>query len=61
LAYIVEQAGGLASDGRTRALGVKPASVHQRIPCYMGSKLDVQEVEALFKEFDEAQAATASS
>lgn len=38
LAFIIEQAGGLASTGQERILGIKPHHIHQRIPVFMGSK-----------------------
>ena len=41
LAFIVEQAGGLAIDGVQRVLDVQPTELHQRTPLYMGSKHDV--------------------
>lgn len=46
LAYIVEQAGGKASDGKRRILDIEPESVHQRVPLYIGSTEDVNECEA---------------
>jgi len=42
LAFIVEQAGGLASDGRRRILDVDPTDLHQRTPLYIGSKSEVE-------------------
>lgn len=42
LAFIVEQAGGAASDGRQRVLDVHPTELHQRTPLYIGSKKDVE-------------------
>ncbi len=45
LAFIVEQAGGSASDGHTRIMDKKPTSLHQRTPLVIGSKEDVQIVE----------------
>ena len=45
LAFIAEQAGGLASDGRARILDLKPTSLHQRTPLYLGSAQDVKECE----------------
>ena len=42
LAFIVEQAGGAATDGRTRILDVTPAELHQRTPLYIGSKDEVE-------------------
>ncbi|MBP7408836.1 MAG: class 1 fructose-bisphosphatase [Flavobacteriales bacterium] len=38
LAMIVEQAGGVATDGSTRILDLKPTELHQRCPLYIGSK-----------------------
>ncbi len=38
LAMIVEQAGGMATDGSTRILDLKPTELHQRCPLYIGSK-----------------------
>ena len=41
LAFICEQAGGAASDGRQRVLDVMPQELHQRVPLYIGSRRDV--------------------
>ncbi|HEY3402895.1 MAG TPA: class 1 fructose-bisphosphatase [Ohtaekwangia sp.] len=38
LAYIAEQAGGMATDGEQRILDIKPGSLHQRTAFYVGSK-----------------------
>lgn len=38
LAWIVEQAGGIASDGNLRVLEIVPTSIHQRIPLFIGSQ-----------------------
>jgi len=38
LAFIAEQAGGVASDGAQRILEIKPERLHQRTPFYVGSK-----------------------
>jgi fructose-1,6-bisphosphatase I len=45
LAFIVENAGGAASDGRRRILDIKPTSLHQRTPLFIGSKEDVRNAE----------------
>jgi fructose-1,6-bisphosphatase I len=37
LAFIVEQAGGRATDGFTRILDLQPKSLHQRTPLFIGS------------------------
>jgi fructose-1,6-bisphosphatase I len=42
LAFIVEQAGGAAVDGRQRVLDVTPTELHQRTPLYIGSRNDVE-------------------
>jgi fructose-1,6-bisphosphatase I len=42
LAFIVEQAGGAASDGSKRILDVQPTDLHQRTPLYIGSKNEVE-------------------
>uniref|UniRef100_A0A1B6MN23 Fructose-1,6-bisphosphatase isozyme 2 n=1 Tax=Graphocephala atropunctata TaxID=36148 RepID=A0A1B6MN23_9HEMI len=44
MAYLTEQAGGLASDGTKRVLDVVPTKIHQRCPIFLGSKDDVSEL-----------------
>lgn len=41
LALLVEQAGGMATDGQTRILEIKPERLHQRSPVVMGSRDEV--------------------
>jgi fructose-1,6-bisphosphatase I len=41
LAFVVEQAGGAATDGRQQILDLVPQSLHQRTPLLIGSKADV--------------------
>ncbi len=41
VAFIVEQAGGRTSNGVSRILDVRPESLHQRTPLYVGSEEDV--------------------
>lgn len=52
LAFIVEQAGGKASDGQNRILTIEPTELHQRTPIFIGSKNMVNRVEAVIKEFE---------
>jgi fructose-1,6-bisphosphatase I len=47
LAYIVEQAGGCATDGEKRILELEPKELHQRVPLYIGSKVLVDKVAEL--------------
>ncbi len=42
LAFIVEQAGGKASNGTQRILDIQPQELHQRTPLIIGSKEDVE-------------------
>ncbi|MCC5915808.1 MAG: class 1 fructose-bisphosphatase [Cryomorphaceae bacterium] len=37
LAFIAEQAGGLATDGHQRIMDIQPESLHQRVPFFVGS------------------------
>jgi fructose-1,6-bisphosphatase I len=45
MAYIVEAAGGRASNGKQRILELKPTSLHERTPVFIGSEYDVKMVE----------------
>jgi len=49
LAFIVEQAGGLASTGQGRVLEVVPDRLHQRIPLFIGSRTMVKTAEAFLR------------
>ena len=42
LAYMVEAAGGAASDGRRRILDIVPEQLHQKSPLFIGSTEDVR-------------------
>jgi fructose-1,6-bisphosphatase len=47
MAFLVEQAGGAATTGRgQRILAVQPSAVHQRVPTFMGSVDDVNDLVA---------------
>ena len=50
LAFIVEQAGGKATDGHRRIMEIVPTDLHQRSPLFIGSKNMVEKVEALIKQ-----------
>jgi fructose-1,6-bisphosphatase I len=43
MAFIAEQAGGMASTGSGRVLDVQPTSVHQRTPLIIGSREEMDE------------------
>ena len=38
LSFIVEQAGGMATDGERRILDIEPKELHQRTPIFIGSR-----------------------
>jgi len=44
MSFIVEQAGGAATDGRTRILDLQPSKLHQRVAVILGSKQEVERV-----------------
>ncbi len=49
LAFIVEQAGGKASDGRRRILDLVPTALHQRTPLFIGSARMVEKAEEFMR------------
>jgi fructose-1,6-bisphosphatase I len=49
MAFIVEQAGGAATDGVTRILDLQPKSLHQRVAVVLGSKNEVERVAAYYR------------
>lgn len=50
MAFIIEQAGGVASDGLNRILDIEPTELHQRTAIFIGSAQMVQMAEALMAE-----------
>jgi fructose-1,6-bisphosphatase I len=50
LAYIIEQAGGVASTGTERVLEILPSELHQRVPFFVGSKNMVEKAISNFKK-----------
>lgn len=51
MAFLAEQAGGIASDGYHRILDIQPAELHQRIPLFIGSKDMVEKAQDFMREF----------
>ena len=49
LAFIVEQAGGTATDGRRRILDIKATELHERVPLFIGSGADVAKAMAILQ------------
>ncbi|XP_047321258.1 fructose-1,6-bisphosphatase class 1 [Impatiens glandulifera] len=46
LSFLAEQAGGRGSDGRNRILSMQPVKLHQRLPLFLGSPDDIEELES---------------
>ncbi len=44
MAFLVEQAGGMATDGQQRILDIEPSALHQRVAVFLGSKNEVARV-----------------
>ena len=49
MAFIVEQAGGTASDGYKRILDIQPSELHERVAFFCGSKNMMEKAEAFMK------------
>ncbi len=45
LAFVIEQAGGLATDGVQRIMSIKPTELHQRVGFIVGSKQMVEKLQ----------------
>ena len=45
MAFLLEAAGGRATDGKKRILEIKPREIHERTPIFIGSEEDVKQVE----------------
>ena len=52
MSYVIEQAGGYGSTGRGPMLDVKPASLHQRTPVYVGNRDLVEKAEEFIARHD---------
>ncbi|MDZ7623548.1 MAG: class 1 fructose-bisphosphatase [Ignavibacteriaceae bacterium] len=52
MAFIVEQAGGRATNGKQRILEIQPEKLHQRVPIFIGSEEDVKVVEKFMAEVE---------
>lgn len=44
MSFLVEQAGGMATNGQERILDIAPHTLHQRVPVILGSKNEVERV-----------------
>lgn len=51
MAFLAEQAGGIATDGYHRILDIIPTELHQRVPLFVGSKEMVEKAQSFMDEF----------
>jgi fructose-1,6-bisphosphatase I len=54
MAFLVEQAGGTATNGTQRILDLQPTKLHERVAVMLGSKHEVERVTAYHREAAEA-------
>lgn len=50
MAFLLEQAGGRASNGSQRILDIQPKTLHQRTPLFLGSEEDVSTAEEFVQD-----------
>jgi fructose-1,6-bisphosphatase I len=43
MAFLAEEAGGIATDGHQRIMEIEPSELHQRVPLFVGSRKMVQQ------------------
>jgi fructose-1,6-bisphosphatase I len=46
LSFIADCSGGIGSDGVNRILDIIPITIHQKTPLFIGSELDIFEIES---------------
>jgi fructose-1,6-bisphosphatase I len=56
MAFLVEQAGGVASTGTRPIMDVLPTDVHARVPCILGSPDDVEELMGYYAQLESTRA-----
>jgi fructose-1,6-bisphosphatase I len=50
MAFLVEQAGGAATNGHQRILDIQPTKLHERVSVILGSKNEVEQITAYHQE-----------
>lgn len=51
MAFLIEQAGGVATDGSKRILEIEPTDLHQRTPLYMGNEFEINLIHHYLEKF----------
>ncbi|HNJ44667.1 MAG TPA: fructose-bisphosphatase class I, partial [Ottowia sp.] len=54
MSWLIEQAGGAATNGRQRILDVQPQQLHERVSVILGSKNEVERVTRYHLDADAA-------
>ena len=54
MAFLVEQAGGAATNGQQRIMDLMPSKLHERVSVVLGSKNEVERITAYHHEADKA-------
>ena len=44
MSWLIEQAGGAATNGRQRILDLQPSQLHERVSVILGSKNEVERI-----------------
>ncbi|WPC73793.1 class 1 fructose-bisphosphatase [Vibrio porteresiae] len=55
MAFLIEQAGGVATDGKQRIMDIKPTELHQRVPLFIGSTNMVKTVHRFLEEYPDEE------
>lgn len=55
MSFLVEQAGGRATNGQQRILELEPTELHQRTPIFIGSEQMVKQVEEYMTKYAELE------
>ena len=50
MSWLIEQAGGVATDGKQRIMDITPSKLHERVSVFMGSKNEVERVTRFHSE-----------
>lgn len=50
MSMLIEQAGGLSTTGTQRILDLVPTDIHQRVPIFIGSADDIQDLVDLLRD-----------
>eukprot|EP00527_Entomoneis_sp_CCMP2396_P008702 CAMPEP_0198137666 /NCGR_PEP_ID=MMETSP1443-20131203/1138_1 /TAXON_ID=186043 /ORGANISM="Entomoneis sp., Strain CCMP2396" /LENGTH=370 /DNA_ID=CAMNT_0043799175 /DNA_START=371 /DNA_END=1483 /DNA_ORIENTATION=+ len=53
MAFVLHKAGGLGIDGKQNLLDLRPETVHEKSPCYLGSPEDVTELQTYLNKNEE--------